>query len=112
MVKQHTIKLDIRNNTNFPLTYHGMWFDSGRVGDHFAWPKTIVPNENHTIVCYERDWALSGCSGYVQYVMNGNIITIAFSNPSAGTNKVGVGVEESGKAVYFCLLLCLTVDNI
>lgn len=99
MVKKHTVKLDIRNNTPFPMMYHNMYFGSGRVADHFSWPKVINKNENHTVVCYERDWALSGCSGYVQYVMNGNIVTIAFSNPSAGTNKVGVGVQETGESV-------------
>ena len=41
---------------------------------------------------YERDWALSGCSGYVQYEICGDVVTIGFSNPSVGTNKVGVGV--------------------
>ena len=40
---------------------------------------------------------MAGCSGYVQYAMSGVILTIGFSNPSVGNNKVGVGF--SGKVV-------------
>ena len=40
---------------------------------------------------------MAGCSGYVQYSMSGVILTIGFSNPSVGNNKVGVGF--SGKVV-------------
>ena len=101
MVKQHTIKLNIRNDTPFPMSYFSFWFDSGRVADNFSFPKLINKSEFYTVVLYERDWSLAGCSGYVQYNMNGNIVTIAFSNPSVGTNKVGVGAEATGKEVYF-----------
>ena len=105
MVKQHTIKLVITNKTPFIMMFHSFWFDSGRVADHFSWPKIINKGEVHTIVCYERNWSMAGCSGYVQYNMNGNIVTIAFSNPSVGSNKVGVGVEETGEKVGS--LVCL-----
>ena len=74
------------------MTYVTQWFDSGRVADNFDWPKCIKPTEAQTIVCYERDWSMAGCSGYVQYLVDGSTITIAFSNPSAGGNKVGVGM--------------------
>ena len=107
MVKQHNVMLSIQNNSPFVMTFHEVWFDSGRVGDGFSWPKTIARNDNPTILCYERDWALAGCSGYVTYKMNGNIVTIAFSNPSAGNNKVGVGVECESKIVSGSELLNL-----
>ena len=40
---------------------------------------------------------MAGCSGYVQYKVLGVVLTIGFSNPSVGNNKVGVGL--SGKQV-------------
>jgi len=100
MPKSHTIKLNIKNDTTSPMLYHSNWFDSGRVANNFEFPKIIKKGENHTVVCYERDWALSGCSGYAQYTINGNIVTIAFSNPSAGSNKVGAGIADNGKTIW------------
>lgn len=50
------------------------------------------------ILSYEKDNSLGGCSGYTRYEMNGTIITFAFSNPSSGKNKLGVGV--GGKIVW------------
>ena len=41
---------------------------------------------------------MAGCSGYVVYEMGGSEITIAFANPSAGRNKLGVGT--TGKIVW------------
>nr|XP_012567076.1 uncharacterized protein LOC100199298 isoform X3 [Hydra vulgaris] len=100
MVKQHNIKLTIKNSTPFAMTFISNWFDSGRVADQFSWPKEILSNETQTILCYERDWAMSGCSGYVQYLMNGSLVTIGFSNPSVGTNKLGVSAGVDGKQFW------------
>ena len=99
MVKQHVVKLSIRNDTMFVMTYASHWFDSGRVANDFVWPVTVKSNESHTVLLYEKDWALSGCSGYVQYLMGGKPVTIAFSNPSVGHNKVGVGLGTDGYGV-------------
>ena len=89
------------------MTYVTHWFDSGRVADHFEWPKCIKPADDHTIVCYERNWSMAGCSGYVQYLVNGNTVTIAFSNPSVGNNKVGVGIQQNGTLVRNFYLVSL-----
>ena len=91
MVKVHNVKLTIQNNTPFEMTYQDSWFDSGRVGVGYVWPRTIATNKNATIMCYERNWSWAGCSWYVGYAMNGATVTIAFSNPVAGDNKLGVG---------------------
>ena len=44
---------------------------------------------------------MAGCSGYVQYEISGQVLTIGFSNPSAGKNKVGIGL--TGKKVKLTL---------
>lgn len=106
MVKSHTVKLHIKNETPFLLTYVTHWFDSGRVADNFEWPKAIKPQGEQTIVCYERNWSMAGCSGFVQYMMNGNTLTVGFSNPSVGDNKVGVGIAQTGNQVSVIFFVC------
>ena len=98
MVKDHNVKLSIKNRSGFTTTYAGDWFDSGRLADDYNWPGTISNDDHQEILCYERDWSAAGCSGYVQYNMSGTVLTIAFSNPSVGTNKLGVGT--TGKDVW------------
>ena len=98
MVKIHNVKVTINNNSGFDMIYKGQWYDSGRVADSFEW-SNIKKSETAVILNYERDWALAGCSGYVQYEISGTLIAIAFSNPSVGTNKLNVG-GGNGKKVW------------
>ena len=98
MVKIHTVKVTIDNKSGFDMIYKGQWYKHGRVADRFAW-SNIENNGTAVVVSYERDWALAGCSGYVQYEISGTLITIAFSNPAAGTNKLGVG-DGRGRRVW------------
>lgn len=99
MPKSHVIKITITNQTQLPMKFTQEWFDTGRVADGWSWPDTIQPGGKEIIECYERDNAPTGCSGYVEYDLGGNgNLTIAFSNPYAGKNKLGVGV--GGKSVW------------
>ena len=66
--------------------------------NHLILKNPKIPGHESHILNYERDWALAGCSGYVTYRMFDTDITIAFSNPSVGNNKLGVGT--SGKRVW------------
>ena len=95
MVKIHNIVLTIENNTDQDLVKPVEWFNSGRLGDGWEWPKSIPAHGGKAKVeLTERDWAFNGCSGYVDYTWGygpGNI-TFSFSNPDIGTNKVDVGV--------------------
>ena len=95
MVKEHVIRLIISNKSGLDITYSDDWYDSGRLADSYSWPKSIPNGENSDVMSYEKDWALAGCSGSVNYVMNGTAITFAFSNPLVGYNKVGVGLKTS-----------------
>jgi hypothetical protein len=92
MPKSHVVKLTINNKTDEVMNYKSDWFDSGRVADSWSWPATISPGSTQIVECYEKDYALAGCSGYVNYTLGTGEVTIAFSNPSVGSNKLGVGV--------------------
>ena len=80
------------------MTYVADWYDHGRLADGFSWRETIKPGEKRDVLSYEVDWSWAGCSGYVTYRMFDTNITIAFSNPLVGTNKLGVGT--GGKSVW------------
>lgn len=92
MSKSHTVKLTITNNTNQEMNYQSDSFDSGRLADGGSWPATIASGKSEIIECCEKDWSAVGCSGYVNYSLGDGIVTLAFSNPTIGENKLGVGV--------------------
>ena len=92
MVKEHNCRVKIFNNSRSKMTYVRAWYDSGRLADSYCWPQIIEPGHEADILNYERDWALAGCSGFVTYEMLYMEITIAFSNPVVGSNKLGVGL--------------------
>lgn len=94
MVKEHNVRINIDNQSGKEMAFANDWFDSGRLADENPqWPQKIGSGENATILCYERDWAVAGCSGHVTYTMGGTPVTIAFSNPLVGCNKLGVGAD-------------------
>ena len=99
MVKTHNCLVIINNGTKSDFTYVQDWYDSGRLADGSNWPATIKPSQQTTVKSYESDWAImTGSSGYVTYKIFDTDITIAFSNPVVGTNKLGVGT--GGKSVW------------
>ena len=93
MVKSHNCLVKISNGPNSgDMTYVTDWYEHGRLANGFEWPKTIKPGQESKVLNYERDWAtMVGCTGYVTYRMLDTDITIAFSNPYIGTNKLGAG---------------------
>ena len=99
MWKFHNCLVIIWNGTKSDMTYVEDWYERGRLADGFKWQKTIKPSKQIAVKSYEEDWAiLKGCSGYVTYKMFDTDITIAFSNPGAGYNKLTVG--NGGKLVW------------
>ena len=98
MVKEHIVRLTVKNKSGFTMNFKRSWYDSGRLANSYSWPKTVEDGDQMDIMSYERDWALAGCSGYVDYEINGTVITFGFSNPSSGKNKLGIGTN--GKAVW------------
>ena len=97
MVKTHNCLIEIDNKSGMEMEFRTDWFDSGRLADDYEWPN-IQGKHQGKILCYERDNSLAGCSGYVTYKMGSTEITIAFSNPVIGYNKLGVGT--GGKDVW------------
>ena len=74
------------------LNYQEEWFNSGRLAEGFDWPLAIKNGNDSSVLCYERNYfVLGGCSGFVTYKMGTTDVTIAFSNPLVGWNKLGVG---------------------
>lgn len=98
MAKSHVVKLTITNSTGYKLTDPNSWFDSGRVADGWDIPNSIDSGTYAIIEMYEKDWVWAGCSGYITYSINTGRVTIAFSNPSTGSNKLGCGIY--GKQVW------------
>ena len=96
MVKDHNCLLKIQNNSGMDMRFCRSWFDTGRVGDGFDWPRVIKNGGHSEILCYERDWALTGSSGLVTFEMDTTEVTIAFSNPLIGCNKLNVGTTGRG----------------
>ena len=95
MVKTHNCLIKITNNSGMDMQFCRDWFDSGRVADGFDWPPVIKNGSRSDILCYEKDMSLAGCSGYVTYEMGPKEVTIGFSNPVVGYNKLGVGTSGS-----------------
>lgn len=92
MAKSKNCLVKIVNGPNSSdMTYVADWYHNGRLAKGFSWTETIKPGERRDVLSYELDWSWAGCSGYVTYRMFETNITIAFSNPTIGRNKLGVG---------------------
>ena len=98
MVKGHNVKIQVTNQSSHEMTYQSDWFHAGRLADAFKWPEKIASEGGSaTVLCYERDnYLFGGCSGYVTYEMAGKEVTIAFSNPLVGTNKLNIATDGDG----------------
>ena len=64
----------------------------------------LYQNDGHScnILSYKVDCGvhvLTGCSGYVAYEMGHTVVTFAFSNPTLGWNKLGVGTAKKINAM-------------
>lgn len=73
------------------MKYVSEWYDTGRLADTYKWPTSIPNGSGCDVLNYEDDYSLAGCSGYVQYDIDGTTVTFAFSNPNIVRNKPGVG---------------------
>ena len=92
MPKTRVVLLTIKNSTGYRMTEPTPTFKSGRLADGWEFPTTIEPGTVEKVEMYEKDNTWAGCSGYVTYIMNNGYVTIAFSNPSVGKNKLGCGI--------------------
>jgi len=86
--------MQIYNNSGIDMPFLRYWYDSGRVATGYSWPQVIADKSQGDVLNYEKDYSMVGCSGYVTYEMEGTEVTISFSNPSVGHNKLGVGTSR------------------
>src|SRR5215216_7836854 len=91
MSKTHIIDLTIKNNTGVTLVFSNAWFQTGRLADGNSWPQSIAANTAPRIQCCETDWSPVGCSGWVEYTLNGSPLYFCFSNPVTGNNGIDIG---------------------
>lgn len=84
----HHINLTINNSTTKVLYLDEVWFWKGNLDGSQVFPKTIVAGATTTV----KSKGSSHCSGYVSYITGNSRITIGFSNPSSGRNKLGIGL--------------------
>lgn len=96
MSKSHVVMLTIINNSPEDFDSFGSWFDSGRFADGWNLPDRVASGSTCVLAMNEKDWALAGCSGYINFEKGGFYVTVAFSNPSSGENKLGVGSGIGG----------------
>jgi len=97
---RHTVHLRIINHSHLPLAFKEAWFDHGRLKSCCHWPKVIKGYNSMEVYMHEADHSFAGCSGYVTYIMGQHTatstpVTIAFSNPAAGKNKLDVGTGDA-----------------
>lgn len=88
----HKVELHIRNGSGHLMIYRTHKFVHGHL-DGSSWPEIISNGDQADVRCSELSGSVLGCSGYVTYTMGGSEVTIAFSNPEVGTNKLGVGTD-------------------
>ena len=97
MTKTHRVRVLIINQSNLDIFHKSETYFSGRPANEVSW-LAVRQGEIGDFLSYERDYSLAGCSGYVTYEIGGTPVSIAFSNPLVGTNKLGVGT--GGQAVW------------
>ncbi len=96
---KHHVKLTIINNTSKPLKYiPDPWFESGGLAEGSGF-KDLQPKES-SVTDMLDNFGFAGCSGFVNFSNNHQVLTIAFSNPNLGGNKIGVGSTSHPKDVW------------
>ncbi|CAF1289565.1 unnamed protein product [Didymodactylos carnosus] len=99
MPKTNIVYLVIDNRTRFELGYIFNVLQSGQLADDSRWPREILPGSKEIIQLCEKDGTLnvSGCSGFVNYSLDDELLTIAFENPSIGKNKLTANKSRAGQ---------------
>lgn len=90
----HNVKLTINNQSGSTLFLDDVWFWKGGLDTTEFFPLQIPNNVSIRVDSSGSEH----CSGYVSYITGNSRITIGFSNPSSGSNKLGVGL--TGKDVW------------
>ena len=88
--------LTINNNSGFTMTYVREWYKYGSRAPGQEWPIRIENGQTVQVISIAP--SLGSVSGFVIYATGSEEVTYAFSAPSVGDNKLGVGT--GGKEVW------------
>lgn len=70
------------------MTFYGHWFDSGRIADGYNY-SNVKNNSELTLGFQKKTASWAGLSGWIEFKHKKiGKITIAFSNPKIGYNKI------------------------
>jgi hypothetical protein len=83
------VNVTVDNQTPHEMVYTSDWFDSGE----WSTDKILtIPAGSKVTLCFRGTLSVApGVSGTVTYNINGHAMTLGFSDPVAGSNKVGIG---------------------
>lgn len=84
------VNVNIENLTDYDLIYVDHGFHKSKFSDKSSWPKVIHSNEKINIRCQDNSM-FYGCSGWVQYTLNGQPLFFCFANPIGKKNQIEVG---------------------
>lgn len=84
------VNVNIENLTEYDLIYVNHGFHKSKFSDKSGWPKIINSNKKTSVRCQD-DSMFYGCSGWVQYTLNGQPLFFCFANPIGKKNQIEVG---------------------
>ena len=96
MTKTHKVRVIIFNKSGLDMIYKEDKYYHGEIAPSSRKWMDIKNDDVGDFLSQECDYSILGCSGYVTYRIGDEILTIAFSNPEVGANKLNVGTGVEG----------------
>ena len=96
MTKNHKVRVIIVNKSGLDMIYRDDKYFHGELAASPGKWMDVKNDDVGDFLSNERDYSIVGCSGYVTYGIGDEMVTIAFSNPQVGVNKLNVGTGGEG----------------
>ena len=96
MTKKHKVRVIIVNKSGLDMIYKDDKYFHGELAASSRKWMDVKNDDVGDFLSNERDYSMVGCSGYVTYGIGDEMVTIAFSNPQVGVNKLNVGTGGEG----------------
>ena len=96
MTKTHKVRVIIFNKSGLDMVYKEDKYLHGEIAASSRKWENVKNNDIGDFLSQESDFSLFGCSGFVKYHIGDEMVTIAFSNPQVGVNKLEVGTGGEG----------------
>ena len=91
MTKTHKVRVVIFNKSGLDMVYKENKYIHGEIAPSSRKWEDVKNDDIGDFLSQEIDFSLVGCSGYVKYLIGDIMVSIAFSNPEVGVNKLNVG---------------------